>query len=178
MQLSEAQSRERDKYLYLKTVRPSYGGSFHGQDAVAPVADMSPRCVVDFGCGRNDFARALRERGIEAIGVDWVYDEADVKAAMHDTGLKSGVADVVTSFDALEHLLPDEVPVVLREMRRVCRQGGRFIFSISTRPSRITARGENLHPTVRPIAWWREQIERVGVLDDGSGLRFLSGRFR
>lgn len=94
---------------------------------------------------------------------------------MHAVPLASSIADVVTSFDALEHLLPEDVDPVLAEMHRVARPGGRFIVSICTRPSRITVDGENLHPTVRPQSWWIGQIARVGCVEVAD--RYLSGTF-
>jgi SAM-dependent methyltransferase len=94
-------------------------------------------------------------------------------APMHRVPLAGGIADVVTSFDALEHLLPEDVDPVLGEMRRIGRPGGRFIFSICTRPSRITVDGQNLHPTPRPMEWWVERVGRVGSVESAG--RYVAG---
>jgi len=167
--------REAERMKYLR-LRPSgYGGTNHGDRATAQVLEWQPRFVVDFGCGRNDFIRDLRRRGIDGLGVDFAFEEADVLAPMHAVPLASSIADVVTSFDALEHLLPEDVDPVLAEMHRVARPGGRFIFSICTRPSRITVDGENLHPTVQPQSWWIDRIARVGCVEVAA--RYLSGTF-
>jgi SAM-dependent methyltransferase len=132
---------------------------------------------VDFGCGRNDFIGALRRLNIDGLGIDFAFPEADVPRPMHKTGLLDGVADVVTSFDALEHLLPEDVDAVLAEMRRVARPGGHFIFSICTRPSRVTVGGEGLHPTVQPLGWWLERIGRFGTVTAAKGEgRYIVGR--
>ena len=181
--LDARRARERAKYLDL-AARPgsTYGSSNHGRNAVPIVRAWRPRFVVDFGCGRNDFVRGLRRVGIDGLGVDFAFEDADVVEPMHSTGLLDGVADVVTSFDALEHLLPEDVDLVLAEMRRVARpppHGGRFVFSICTRPSRITALGENLHPTVRPIAWWLDRISKVGVVTNRRAAgRYIAGTFK
>ena len=111
-------------------------GMNHGAAAFPLVQRLKPRFVVDFGCGRNDFIGALRRFGIDGLGIDFAFPEADIPRAMHQTGLLDGVADVVTSFDALEHLLPEDVDAVLAEMRRVAKPSGHFVFSICTRPSR------------------------------------------
>ena len=142
-----------------------------------------PRFVVDFGCGNNAFIREMRRRGIDGLGIDFANDEADVIAPMHQVPLASDIADVVTSFDSLEHLLSEDVEPTLSEMQRIASRrtsgGSRFIFSICTRPSRITVDGQNLHPTVRPIEWWLERIARVGlVLDVGLGSgHYITGIF-
>ncbi len=158
---------ERKKYVAL-AARPAvpgmgYGATNHGAAAIPLVQRLKPRYVVDFGCGRNDFIGALRRLGIDGLGIDFAFPEADIPRAMHKTELLDGVADVVTSFDALEHMLPEDVDAVLAEMRRVGRPRAHFIFSICTRPSRTTVAGEGLHPTVRPLPWWLERIGQVGT---------------
>lgn len=165
VELTLTQRRDAERRKYLRLQPSGYGGTNHGGRAIATVLSWMPRFVVDFGCGRNDFIHELRRRGVDGLGIDFANDEADVTAAMHAVPLASGIADVVTSFDALEHLLPEDVEPALGEMRRVGRAGGRFIFSICTRPSRITVDGENLHPTVRPVDWWLERLARVGQVE-------------
>jgi SAM-dependent methyltransferase len=180
--LDKRREAERRKYLKLATNSGGgggYGSTNHGRHAYATVISWQPRFVVDFGCGCNDFIRELRRRGIDGLGVDFVNARADIVAAMHCVPLAGGIADAVTSFDALEHLLPEDVDPVLAEMRRVATSGGgpggRFIFSICTRPSRITVDGQNLHPTVRPIEWWLERIARVALITDVT--RYVTGVF-
>lgn len=178
--LDARREHERSKYVALAT-RPgsAYGATNHGRDAIAIVKRWKPRFVVDFGCGRNDFIAELRRHGIDGLGVDFAFPEADIAKPLHDTGLVEGVADVVTTFDALEHLLTEDVIPVLNEMRRVARPRAWFCVSVCTRPSRITVAGENLHPTVRPLTWWIETIGRVGVISDTRAAgRYITGRFR
>jgi SAM-dependent methyltransferase len=161
--IDERREAERRKYLALHARSGGrYGGSNHGRRAIVSVLLRQPRFVVDFGCGSNAFIRELRRRGADGLGIDFADDRADILAPMHAVPLAAGIADVVTSFDALEHLLPEDVDAALAEMRRIARPGAAFVLSVSTRPSRITAHGENLHPTVRPRAWWLERIARVG----------------
>jgi len=177
--LDTRRDHERAKYLELAARSGSaYGSTNHGHHAVSIVRAWKPRFVVDFGCGRNDFIRHLRRLGFDGLGLDFAFDDADVVKPMHATGLVEGVADVVTCFDALEHLLPEDVNPVLAEMRRVARPRGWFCVSVCTRPSRITALGENLHPTVRPINWWLDRIGRVGAVTDRRAAgRYIIGRF-
>ena len=170
---------ERKKYEHLQERSPSYGASNHGADALPLVNLYKPRFTIDLGCGRNQFARDLRTRGFDAIGIDWVYPEADVRAPMHRTTLVSGTANLITAFDSLEHLITEDVPRVMNEMRRLAAPNARFIFSISTHPSRVKALGEGLHPTVRPLHWWGTQISRVGIVESLRARgRYVTGRFR
>ena len=162
------QRREAERRKYVALTPSGYGGTNHGRHAYVIVLAWQPHFIVDFGCGRNNFVREMRKRGVDGLGIDFAYTEADIVAPMHCVPVAGGIAEVVTSFDALEHLLPEDVDPVLAEMKRVARKGGRFAFSICTRPSRITVEGQNLHPTVRPIEWWVERISRVGQVECAS----------
>ena len=178
--ISQQREHERNKYVELAS-RPgsSYGSTNHGRHAIPLIQRWKPRFVVDFGCGRNQLITDLRRLGIDGLGIDFAFPEADIIKPMHATGMLDGVADVVTSFDALEHLLPQDVNPVLGEMRRVARSRAWFCFSISTRASRITVHGENLHPTVRPLRWWLDRIARVGMVNNArTEGRYITGRFR
>jgi len=159
--LEARRTAERSKYLQLQEIRPEYGASFHGRPYVSRIVDLEPRCVLDFGCGRNNFIDSLRGHGIFGAGIDFAYPEADFQCPMHETTLEDGVADVITAFDSLEHLLPDEVDQVLGEMKRVATPSFSFFFTVCPSPSRITVDGENLHPTVRPLHWWEQRIREV-----------------
>lgn len=160
--LTERQKHEQSKYRHLAETRSDYGAGFHGKRAVPLVVGWKPRLVVDLGGGRNLFVKALRDHGVNAVGVDWAFPEADVKAPMYATGLPDAHADVVTAFDSLEHLLPEDVQPTFAEMRRIGEPGCRFVFTIAHYPSSNKVRGEGLHPTVEPPSWWVSQIQQAG----------------
>ncbi len=178
--LDARREQERAKYVALAAKPGStYGSTNHGKLAVPIIQKLKPRFVVDFGCGRNDLVRDLRRLGVDGLGVDFAFPDADLVRPMHKTALHAGVADVVTSFDALEHLLPEDVDAVLAEMRRVAKPRGHCVFSICTRPSKTTVAGEGLHPTVRPLDWWLDRIGRVATVSNPRAeRRFIVGRFK
>ena len=160
-------------------------GAGHGQGAVRAVAGWVASgggTVVDCGCGRNQFGAAVLERapratvyGVDVVRVDPVPAGVRfVAAPMWDL---SGVPDdpnVITCFDALEHLYPEDVDRTLAEWRGRLAPGGRVVVTVCDRPSEVLGPGGvNLHPTVKPRAWWRRQIaETFGrdVADDGRHL--------
>lgn len=154
--------REAERQKYVQLMDTDYGSTCHGQGAIKFLKDWRPHTVLDFGCGDNCLAQLLCGEGIAAMGLDWVNPAADILAPMWATTCGDGLFDCVTAFDSLEHLLPEDVPLVFDEMRRVSTPNGGFIFSIATRPSRILVKGQNLHPTVRPRVWWLDMIRAAG----------------
>lgn len=174
--LRDQRRHERCKYLELKWKLSGYGASNHGKGALGYIQERKPKFVVDFGCGRNNFILSLRELGLKGKGIDFAYDEADVSAPMHKVPLEDSCADLITAFDSLEHLLPEEVDEVFKEMRRIATPNARFVFSISYRPSNITAFGEGLHPTVREEGWWIAKINKfASVKKEGV---YLAGKMK
>ena len=176
--IEHKREHEKEKYLWLRKAFPKYGSSNHGKNAYNIVLNFSPLTVIDLGCGDNSFLKKISKNNIETIGVDFVHEKADILRPMHDTGIKSNTANVVTAFDALEHLIPEEIDEVLKEMYRITKPKGHFVFSISTRKSEYTVKGGNLHPTVQPIEWWIEKIERYGTILEFSPNKYLVGYWR
>jgi SAM-dependent methyltransferase len=87
---------------------------------------------LDVGCALGFLVEALRDLGEDAIGVEY-SDYAARHAAPGAAGyvlqgdLLAGLPfrdswfDIVTAFEVLEHLPPDQIPDAIRELRRVCR---------------------------------------------------------
>jgi SAM-dependent methyltransferase len=79
---------------------------------------------------------------------------------------------LVTCFDVLEHLDPDEIDSTLSEISRVVRPGGLFIGSASCRKAGMIDKfGENLHRTVRSPDWWIERAQPNRAEYDGSEMQ-------
>jgi len=156
---------------------PSYGHGNHGSEALGFIQKRAFSALVDVGCGHNGFVKSLiRARpDVRAVGVDFACPSADIIAAAGKLPFKDGEFDIVTAFDVLEHLVPDEIQSVFREFSRISRS---FHFSICYRPSIFLWRGENLHPTVRAEAWWIEQLQIAGAVNVVKTGAYLSGEWR
>jgi len=94
--------------------------------------------VLDFGCGRGNIVGMLREKGIEALGIE--IDRPAIKAALlpqygryiklYDGSgslpYEDGQFDSVLAFEVLEHV--ENYPGVLREIGRISKK--KFIMSV------------------------------------------------
>lgn len=159
--------------LYRSPIGAEYGRRNNGKDSLPIVAQFNPASLVDIGCGWNEFCRNLPEQ-IQAVGVDIACSGADIIAPAWDLPFANGAFDLLTCFDALEHIAENRIPEVFTEFARVSRQ---WLFSISYRPSRRLFQGQNLHATVQPEKWWICMIESCGGIVQQQG-RYLFGTWK
>jgi 2-polyprenyl-6-hydroxyphenyl methylase/3-demethylubiquinone-9 3-methyltransferase len=98
------------------------------RNAIGPVDGMR---ILDLGCGKGRFARALQEDGAEVTGIDLsaaMLSEAEgvdrVRGAARSLPFRSGCFDAVLAIEVFEHLDPDTWDATLAEARRVLRPRG------------------------------------------------------
>ena len=96
--------------------------------------------IVDVGCGPGHVTRYVAGRGADAMGIDLSVEMA--ATARRRTGMAFAVADmcdlpvVAAALDgvvarySIIHLERDDVPVTLRELRRVVRYGGHVLVVV------------------------------------------------
>lgn len=154
-----------------------YGHTNHGSKSSVIWDTWKIRSLLDVGCGYNEFCREVRTTRpwIMALGVDFACPGADALVNAYQMPFEDRQFDLLTSFDMLEHIRPEEVDNTLREFERV---SSTFVFSISFRPSRITFAGRNLHPTVQPKEWWLAKLTEHGATDVQHHGRFIFGRWK
>jgi SAM-dependent methyltransferase len=91
--------------------------------------------VCDLGCGPAQIARYLRDRGVDAFGVDLSAgmlaqarrlnpDLNFVQSSMLALGLGSETLYAIAAFYSIIHITRTRVVAALSEMRRVLRSGG------------------------------------------------------
>jgi SAM-dependent methyltransferase len=92
------------------------------------------RRVLDLGCGKGRFARALGERGASVVGLDLsaamlaeANDVDRVRASARRLPFEPATFDGVVAVEVFEHLAPRSLDDVCGEVRRVLRPGGTLV---------------------------------------------------
>jgi ubiquinone/menaquinone biosynthesis C-methylase UbiE len=125
------------------------------------VGNVRGKQVLDLACGEGSNARILAKKGARVVGVDFSKKMIELARqtekkeklgikyyasdAAHLKEFQSDYFDIVTCFMALMDV--EEYEEAIREVARVMKKGGRFIFSI-THPcfewGIVTTNGQNI----------------------------------
>lgn len=111
---------------------------------------------LDIGCGRGEMVDHARRIGFDPVrGVEVTRSLLD-----NDRGIIYGVAhalpvmdqsfDVVSLFDVIEHLIPEDTEQVLSELRRVARKA----VIITTNNQSSVFKGMQLHVNIKSYPEW------------------------
>ncbi len=129
---------ETDRYIYSNPITRWMTNSGHQACARLREFDRPGGLVVDLGCGTGTHFRYIKSAKI--IGVDAMSEMlARARKNIHNKDLlaqgdifslpfKDNLVFSIVSFGVLEHLSPLEE--ALREIHRVLKMGGEFIFGI------------------------------------------------
>lgn len=177
----EPYNPEQAKYAKLWRDVPDYRAVAPGEDwAMTFLAQAKPPKdaeVIDFGAGTGRAAVALALVGrCKVTMLDFVEHclDDDVRAiaeaqpdrltfAVHDlTKMPKQSAAYGYCCDVMEHIPPDDVRKVLLN---ILSSAQHCFFAISTVDDVMGARiGQPLHLTIRPAAWWQEQLTKLGAV--------------
>jgi SAM-dependent methyltransferase len=136
--------------------------SFFGSIADRIVNDIRPATVLDAGCAMGFLVEALRQRGVEAFGVDVSeYAIQNAHSSVQSYCRKGSITqafprtyDLIVSIEVLEHLYPNEAEPAVANL---CRHADDILFS-----STPFDRAEATHFNVQPVEYWVELFARCG----------------
>lgn len=155
MRLLESSPRRYDTGIRML----SLGGvdAMYDEVARAAVPEGSTPRVLEIGCGTGSLTRALAERGARVVALDQsaeMLDVARAKTAPYGPRVElvemaaveigdrfdAGSFDAVASTLALSEMSADEQAYVLRQARRVLRDGGTLAVADEVRPKSLLGR--------------------------------------
>jgi SAM-dependent methyltransferase len=127
---------------------------------------IAPRRVLDAGCAKGFLVEALREREVEAYGVDISeYALGQVREDVRPFCWQASLAepfpdryDLIVCIETLEHMPPAEAE---RAIGNIAEHTDDLLFSSSPADFR-----EATHVNVRPAEYWAERFAARGMKRD------------
>jgi SAM-dependent methyltransferase len=171
------QARQAEVAKYERAYRsPGYRLGDLRRAHITEHLDRLPRgSLLDVSTGRGEVLAIARGLGFAPVigteAVDYLCNHEDVFPALaHALPFDDNSFDVVTMFDVMEHLLPEDTCLVCEELARVARS--RVLLTVHNGASRFG--GDDLHINRRPSyeAWYAELKDHFAphtVIDHGIG---------
>ena len=149
---------------------PEHWVEFFGMIADHIVNDLHPRAVLDAGCAMGYLVAALRDRGVEAYGVD--ISEYAISKVREDVRPFCRVAslteafpndlpqhyDLVVTIEVLEHLYAEDGQ---KAIANLCKRADTVLFSST--PDDFE---ERTHVNVQQREYWAKLFFEQGFTDD------------
>jgi hypothetical protein len=146
---------ELNRKLHQENPMYGIGGARHKDTVLKLCKSMGTTSVLDYGCGKGQLAREL------PFPI-WEYDPA-----IPGKETSPRPADLVISTDVLEHIEPEKIDFVLRDLQRCVLRAGFFV--IHTGPSKkFLADGRNTHLLQRNRIWWKKKLKKYFALSKDS----------
>jgi SAM-dependent methyltransferase len=146
--------------------RDEHWTRFFGAIADRLVSTIQPRRVLDAGCALGLLVEALRDRGVDAEGIDLSsYAIASVHAPIKPFCRHGSIADefparydLIVSIEVLEHMPARDGEAAIANF---CRHTDDVLFSSSPFDHQETS-----HVNVQPVEYWAELFARHGFYRD------------
>lgn len=160
-----------DKYYYahdcgIPYERNEHWLNFFGAIAERIVNDFSPKTMLDAGCAKGFLVECLRNKGVEAFGVDISeYAINNVYEPIKDFCKVASIADSLDSFfdliisiEVVEHMERSESEAAIANL---CRHTDKILFSSSPHDH-----SEATHINVQQPEVWAQIFARNGFFRD------------
>jgi glycosyltransferase involved in cell wall biosynthesis/SAM-dependent methyltransferase len=125
---------------------------------------LSPKNVIDLGCGPGIYTMALVDQGVDCIGIDI---DARVSGNVHlieeDLLKLDGKyqRDLAICLEVAEHIDPQYSDKIVENVFKSILPGGRLIWT-AARPGQ----GGVGHINCRTKAYWKKKFENIGLIYD------------
>lgn len=142
----------REQLQKLHAEHDGWGSTAHSK-ASDILARLEGNVILDYGCGKGTLKKAMSDL------------RDDVEVVEYDPGIpgKDSVPDrhydLVVAVDVMEHIEPDYLEDVLKDIAHHARNGGIWLL-IHTRPAGARLPdGRNAHLIQEGLEWWTDKLE-------------------
>lgn len=166
---------EENRRIYddVYSQQPMYGTASAGriemiEQSCVPLIPKGSR-VLDVGGGTDSFIKRLYNADHISGGI--VIDIAEhavdyqisigvpaVHGVVNDLPFEDNEFDIVTAFELIEHLEPEDIDQALNEL---CRVSGSLVM-MTICPFRCDHLGYDLHRTMHTHEWWVDKLSEFG----------------
>ncbi len=187
MSVTESPAELFGEHYFRHSCGPAYERSAHWLSFFGGIGEhivrrIGPRSVLDAGCAMGFLVEALRDRGVEAFGLD--VSEYALQRVRDDLKPYCWLGsvldplprsyDLIVCIEVLEHLPQADSE---RALENLCRSCEDLLFSSTPEDYR-----EATHLNVQPPEYWAEQFALQGFVHDvefdGSFITPWAARFR
>jgi SAM-dependent methyltransferase len=146
--------------------RNAFWLDFFGKIADRLIDDFHPKTALDAGCAIGLLVEALRDRGVEAEGVDFSefaisHSREDIRRFLRVGSITEPLPrhyDLITCFEVVEHMPPAEAD---RAIANLCAFTDEVILT-----STPTHFRDPTHTNIHPQEYWTERFARQGFIRD------------
>jgi SAM-dependent methyltransferase len=139
---------------------------FFGTIADRLIEDFHPATALDAGCAIGLLVEALRDRGVDAEGIDFsefaiAGSRADVRPFLTVGSITEPLRKryaLITCFEVLEHMTPKDADQAIANL---CAAGDELIVSSTPLHYR-----DPTHTNIHPQEYWTERFARHGFIRD------------
>jgi 2-polyprenyl-3-methyl-5-hydroxy-6-metoxy-1,4-benzoquinol methylase len=149
--------------------------------------------ILDLGCSGGRFVRDCIDSGNMAIGLEGSDYSLKMRRAEWRTiperlftcditkdfdlynNKRRMKFNVITAWEFMEHIKENDIPSVIKNIKKHLAPDGLVIFSISNSSS-LSNRKE-LHQTQRPKRWWIEKFAEQGLVYRPEYLRYFNTQY-
>ena len=149
MNITEAY-REQNRLLHEQNASYGISGA-KWREFARTLSDWGRKAILDYGCGKCTLAQSLGP----------AYRVTNYDPAIPEYAQEPQPHDIVICGDVMEHVEPECVDSVLKDIRRLTKQKALFVIALA--PSGKTLPdGRNTHISINPPEWWRERLKEAG----------------
>ena len=146
-------------------------GPFAERLAYWIASSLTTKTALDIGCGPGTYVRALRDAGVDAMGIDTdervLEQDYLLQQSLFDTSL---TAELVLCLEVAEHIDSAQADAVAASVVNAVKSSGTLIWSAAQ-----PGQGGINHINCQPKSYWQSKLEEKGLQrDEDTELQLLN----